>query len=48
VVSGRLDEGLDLGGIAQESVQLDGGTVYRRSVSGQDDRRVFLKVEQIP
>jgi hypothetical protein len=48
VVSGRLGEWLELGGIAQESVQRDSGTVYRRSVTGQDDRRVFLKVEMIP
>lgn len=48
VVSGRLGEWLEVGGIAQESVQRDSGTVYRRSVSGQDDRRVFLKVEQLP
>jgi len=48
VVSGRLGEWLELGGIVQESVQRDSGTVYRRSVSGQDDRRVFLKVEQVP
>lgn len=48
VVSGRLGEWLELGGIAQESVQRDSGTVYRRSVSGQDDRRVLLKVEMIP
>ena len=48
VVSGRLGEWLELGGIAQESVQRDSGTVYRRSVSGQDDRKVMLKVEQIP
>jgi len=48
VVSGRLGEWLELGGIARESVQRDSGTVYRRSVTGQDDRRVFLKVEMIP
>jgi hypothetical protein len=48
VVSGRLGEWLELGGIVQESVQRDRGTVYRRSVTGQDDRRVFLKVEQVP
>ena len=45
VVSGRLGEWLELGGIAQENVQRDGGTVYRRSVGGQDDRRVSLKVD---
>jgi type II secretory pathway component GspD/PulD (secretin) len=48
VISGRLGEWLELGGIAQESVQRDSGTVYRRSVSGQEERRVFLKVEQVP
>jgi len=48
VVSGRLGEWLELGGIAQERAQRDSGTVYRRSVSGQDDRRVLLKVEQVP
>ncbi len=48
VVSGRLGEWLELGGIAQESRQRDSGTAYRRSISGQDDRRVFLKVEKMP
>ena len=48
VVSGRLGEWLEVGGTAQESVQRDSGTVYRRSVGGLDDRRVFLKVEMIP
>ena len=47
VISGRLGEWLELGGIAQESVQRDRGTVYRRSVTGQDDRRVFLKVDEV-
>ena len=47
VVSGRLGEWLEVGGIAQESVQRDSGTVYRRSVSGLDDRRVYLKVEKV-
>lgn len=46
VVSGRLGEWIELGGIEQESVQRDNGTVYRRSVTGRDDRRVFLKVDE--
>jgi type II secretory pathway component GspD/PulD (secretin) len=46
VVSGRIGEWLELGGIAQESTQRDSGTVNRRSVSDRDDRRVYLKVEQ--
>jgi len=47
VISGRLGEWLEVGGIAQESVQRDNGTVYRRSVSGQEERRVFLKVDEM-
>ncbi|HKQ24009.1 MAG TPA: secretin N-terminal domain-containing protein [Burkholderiales bacterium] len=47
VISGRLGEWIELGGIAQESSQQDRGTVYRRSVTGQDDRKVFLKVEEM-
>lgn len=47
VVSGRLGEWLELGGIAQDSVQRDSGTVSRRSVTSLDDRRMFLKVEQM-
>jgi len=47
VVSGRLGEWLELGGIAQESVQRDSGTVNRRSAGGRDDRRVFLKVDEM-
>jgi type II secretory pathway component GspD/PulD (secretin) len=45
VVSGQIGEWLELGGIAQESMQHDSDTVNRRSVSGRDDRRVYLKVE---
>ena len=47
VVSGRLGEWLEVGGIAQESVQRDTGTVYRRSVSCLDNRRVVLKVDVV-
>ncbi len=32
----------------QSRVQTDGGTVSRRSGSFYDDRKVFLKVVQIP
>ena len=47
VVSGRLGEWIELSGIAQESAQRNSGTVYRRSVTGLDDRRVLLKVEKV-
>lgn len=48
VVSGRLGEWMEIGGMDQSRVQTDGGTVSRRSGSFSDDRKVFLKVEQIP
>jgi type II secretory pathway component GspD/PulD (secretin) len=48
VVSGRLGEWMEIGGVDQSRVQTDGGTVSRRSGSFSDDRKVFLKVEQIP
>ena len=48
VISGRLGQWMELGGIGQQSVQRDSGTVYRRSNIGADNRRVLLKVEEMP
>lgn len=48
VVSGRLGEWMEIGGVDQSLVQTDDGTLSRRSVSTSDDRKVFLKVEQMP
>lgn len=48
VVSGRLGQWMELGGIGQSSTQHDSGTVSRRSNIGADDRRVLLKVEELP
>ena len=48
VVSGRLGEWMELGGVIQSSTQRDSGTVSRRSNAGSDDRRVFLKVDEMP
>lgn len=48
VVSGRLGEWMEIGGVDQSRVQTDDGTLSRRSVSTSDDRKVFLKVEQMP
>jgi len=48
VVSGRLGEWMEIGGVDQSRVQTDGGTISRRSGSFSDDRKVLLKVEQIP
>ncbi len=47
VVSGRLGEWMELGGVIQSSTQRDSGTVSRRSNAGSDDRRVFLKVDEM-
>ena len=48
VVSARLGEWVEIGGIDQRRVQSDGGTISRRTGSATDDRKVFLKVEAIP
>jgi len=48
VVSGRLGEWLEIGGVDQSRVQTEGTTTLRRSSSTTDDRKVFLKVEQMP
>lgn len=48
VISGRLGQWMELGGIGQSSTQHDSGTVSRRSSISSDDRRVLLKVEEMP
>jgi type II secretory pathway component GspD/PulD (secretin) len=48
VVSGRLGEWMEIGGIDQSRVQTENGTLSRRSGSATDERKVFLKVEQLP
>ncbi|MBI3529487.1 MAG: hypothetical protein HY067_16165 [Betaproteobacteria bacterium] len=48
VVSGRLGEWMEIGGVDQSRVQTDGGTISRRSANVSDDRKVFLKVDLVP
>jgi type II secretory pathway component GspD/PulD (secretin) len=48
VVSARLGEWMEIGGVDQSRVQTDVGTISGRSGSFSDDRKVFLKVEQVP
>lgn len=48
VISGRLGQWMELGGIGQQSVQQDSRALSRSSNIGADDRRVLLKVEEIP
>ncbi len=48
VVSGRLGEWMEIGGVDQSRVQTDNTTISQRSGNLSDDRRVFLKVDQLP
>lgn len=48
VVSGRLGEWLEVGGIDRESRSESGGTVYSTRSLSADRRRVLLKVEELP
>lgn len=48
VISGRLGEWMEIGGVDQSHVQTDGSTISRRSRNIADDRKVFVKVEQVP
>ncbi len=48
VVTGRLGEWMEISGVEQSRTQTDGGTISRSTGSMSSDRKVFLKVEQIP
>jgi hypothetical protein len=48
VVSGRLGEWMDIGGVGQGRVQTDGSTIARRSGGVSEDRKVFVKVDLVP
>jgi type II secretory pathway component GspD/PulD (secretin) len=47
VVSGRLGEWLEVGGILQDEVRDEAGIVYYRSGDTSDRRRIFLKVDEL-
>ena len=47
VVTGRLGEWMELGGVAQQSTRTDRGTVSRSTNMGSDDRSVYLRVEEL-
>lgn len=47
VLSGRLGEWLEVGAIGQQDWRSDGGTASRSESRRFDDRRVFLKVEEV-
>jgi len=48
VVAGRLGEWMEIGGLDQSRVQTERGTISRRTGNLADDRKVFLKVDQLP
>ena len=48
VISGRLGEWMEIGGVDQSRVQTDSGAISRRTGSVSDDRKVFLKVDLLP
>lgn len=47
VLSGRLGEWLEVGAIGQQDTRSDSGTVFRSDSQSFDDRRVYLKVEEV-
>jgi type II secretory pathway component GspD/PulD (secretin) len=48
VVTGRLGEWMDIGGVQQSRTQTDGGAISRSTGSMSSDRKMFLKVEMLP
>ena len=47
MVTGRLGEWLELGGIARQGTLTERGTLSRSTRSDADDRRILLKVEEL-
>lgn len=47
-VSGRLGEWMEIGGIVSGRAFEASGTVYRTTTTGSDDRRVLIKVDELP
>jgi Bacterial type II/III secretion system short domain len=48
VVSGRLGEWIELGGSTQSREVDESGIAYRSSEARRDERRLYLKVEEVP
>ena len=47
VVSGKLGEWIEIGGVGQSRVQSDNAILSRRTGTVTDDRKIYLKVEEI-
>jgi len=48
VVSGRLGEWIEVGGILQDEVRDETGTVYYRSGTSADQRKILIRVDELP
>jgi hypothetical protein len=46
VVSGRLGEWIEVGGILQDEVRAETGIVYYRSVASGDRRKIVIRVDE--
>lgn len=47
VLSGRLGDWIELGGIGQQTTRSGSGTVYSTQSAGSDNRSIFVRVEEI-
>jgi len=48
VLSGRIGEWIELGGVGQQGTSSGSGTVYSTQGASSDNRSIFVKVEEIP
>lgn len=48
VLSGRIGEWIELGGVGQQGASSGSGTVYSTQGVSSDNRSIFVKVEEIP
>jgi hypothetical protein len=47
VISGRLGEWMEMGGIDQSQERTESGITYKRSDTASDRRRLLIKVEEL-
>jgi hypothetical protein len=48
VVSGRIGEWIELGGVGQQATRSGSGTVYSTQDVSSDNRGIFVRVEEVP
>ena len=47
VVSGRLGEWLEVGGVVRSAQMENSGTIYQQDAASADQRRAYIKVEEL-